>query len=97
HVRDEHGDEERAHAHGAALVDDVRLRLPCLEATDAGTDAGAGVLAGNFFLAQPGVLQRQLRTHERELHEAVESSCLPPVDVRADVHVDLTGYLYGEV
>src|SRR5690606_18254983 len=97
HVGDEHGDEERAHPHGAALHADLRLSLPGLEATDARADAHAGQLTSDLVLAQAGVLQRVRGADHGQLHEAVEALGLLAVEVLADVDIDLARDADAEV
>src|SRR5690606_4621355 len=97
HVGDQHGDEEGAHAHGGALEADAGLLLPRLEATDARTDAGAGVVAGHLLGGQARVAHSQLGCDEGEVHEAVEALGLAPLDVLLDVDLHLAGDLHRQV
>src|SRR5690606_31592586 len=91
HVGYEHGDEERAHAHGAPLDADLRLRLPRLEAAYARTYADAGPLAGDVGLTEAGVFEGLGGSDDGQLHEAIEPLRLLAVEVVADLDVDLTG------
>src|SRR5690606_35481792 len=58
---------------------------------------GARVLAGDLVLAQPGVLEGQRGSDQRELDEAVETPGVSALDVGRHVDVHLAGDLHAQL